>query len=571
MAGDTAERVEDHTHVEEPNTPPEVAESKTENEELKTNSINNTSDKDTDTNENKTKEAEKTNEENNKDETKNGGESKTSHYMQNLKISNSGTGLVLNDKENKEATLLSDSKTVVRFSPVWRQTLASSAAILLTFTAGLTSGYSAILLPKLEQPGSPIMIDASTKSWIAAMAALPMAPGCLIAGWMMEKFGRKTSLYIICVPFLLGWILIACASNLGLMLLGRFFTGLCVGLLGPLGPVYIGETSEPRYRGFFLAAISLAIAIGIFVAHLIGTFMTWQWTATICCLFPILSVLLLMLIPESPTWLISKGEVEQGVKAFGWLRGYSEEANAELKCIIDNQKAADNEPIMTWQEKIKDLRSPELIKPLFIMILFFITCQFSGVNAVAFYSIEIVEKAVGSGLDHYMVMLIIDLVRVAMSVVACVICKQYGRRPLCFISGIWTAIAMVGLSMFLYFKPENLSWVPLTCLTVYICAISIGLVPLPWIMCGEVFPTKVRGLGSGISSATTFVAFFVVVKTAPGMMTHLGEVFTFLIYGVVSLVGTAVMYFILPETKGKSLQEIEERFKHGKKSTELKV
>lgn len=396
------------------------------------------------------------------------------------------------------------------------------------------------------------------------MAALPMAPGCLISGWMMEKFGRKTSHYIICAPFLLGWILIACASNLGLMLLGRFFTGLCVGLLGPLGPVYIGETSEPKYRGFFLAAISLAIAVGILVCHIIGTFMTWQWTATISCLFPILSVILLMLIPESPTWLISKGEIEDGAKAFGWLRGHSEEANAELKGILENKKAANNEPIMTWQDKIRDLKSPELIKPLFIMIWFFITCQFSGVNAIAFYSIEIVEKAVGKGINHYVAMLVIDLIRVLMSVVACIICKMYGRRPLCFISGIWTAISMFGLSMFLYLKPENMSWLPLTYLAVYICSISVGLVPLPWIMCGEVFPTKVRGLGSGISSATTFVAFFAVVKTAPGMMTHLGEVITFLIYGTMSLVGTVVLYFILPETKGKSLQEIEERFRSGK-------
>ncbi|CAH0403610.1 unnamed protein product [Chilo suppressalis] len=508
----------------------------------------------------------------NKDTAKNGNnddsksvtkERKTSNYLQN--ITNSNPGLVLTDKE-KDATLLTDTKVVSRFSPVWRQSIAASASILLTFTAGLTSGYSAILFPQLELPGSPILMNESTKSWIAAMAALPMAPGCLISGWMMEKFGRKTSHYIICAPFLLGWILIGCANNLGLMLLGRFFTGLCVGLLGPLGPVYIGESSEPKYRGFFLAAISLAIAIGILVAHLIGTFMTWQWTATICCLFPILSIVLLTLIPESPTWLIAKGEVEEGIKAYYWLRGYSDEAKAELKGIIEKQKAANSEPVLSLKEKIVNLKNPELLKPLFIMILYFITCQFSGVNAVAFYSIEIVEKAVGNGFDRYLAMIIIDLVRVVMSVVACVICKMYGRRPLTFISGTWTAISMVGLSMFLYFKPENMSWLPLTCLMCYICAISIGLVPIPWIMCGEVFPTRVRGIGSGISSATTFLSFFVVVKTAPGMMTYFGEMMTFLFYGIIALAGTGILFFVLPETKGKSLQEIEERFKNGKAS-----
>ncbi|CAH2099328.1 unnamed protein product [Euphydryas editha] len=484
-------------------------------------------------------------------------------YIQNIK--NSSSGLSLGDL--KEEALLSDSKTVSRFSPAWNQTLASTAAIVMTFTAGLTSGYSAILLPQLKLKESTITCDESTASWIAAMAALPMAPGCLICGWLMEKFGRRNAHYMVSAPFLLGWILIACANNLALILLGRFFTGLCVGLIGPLGPVFISETTSPQLRGIFLAAISLAIAFGIFIAHLIGTWVHWQWTAIICCIFPIISVILLSLIPESPTWLISKGQIEDGVKAFSWLRGYDDEARAELKAIIDKRKAADLEPTPTLREKIDSLKSPELIKPLFIMIVFFVTCQFSGVNAVAFYSIEIIEKAVGKGLDHYLTMLAIDVLRTVMSVVACVTCKKYGRRPLCLISGIFTALSMVCLSMFLYWtdgKPTNLTWIPLSCLMIYICAISIGLVPLPWMMCGEVFPTRVRGLGSGISSATTFVSFFIVVKTAPGMMSELGEVLTFLFYGIVALVGTGILFFILPETKGKSLQEIEDKFKSGK-------
>ncbi|CAK1595655.1 unnamed protein product [Parnassius mnemosyne] len=416
----------------------------------------------------------------------------------------------------------------------------------------------------MKEPGSVIPWDEDTASWIAAMAALPMAPGCLLAGWMMEKFGRRNSHYIVCAPLLLGWIFISCANNLTLMLIGRFLTGLCVGLLGPLVPVYIGETSEPKTRGIFLAAVSLAIAVGILVAHIIGTFISWQWTAVICCLFPILSVILLSAVPESPTWLIYKGQVDKGVTAYYWLRGYSEEAKTELQKIIERRKTTESETILTWREKISNLKSPELLKPLAIMIIFFVTCQFSGVNAIAFYSIEIVEKAVGKGIDHYVAMLIIDALRTVMSVVACVVCKQYGRRPLCLISGIWTGLSMIGLSLYLYWtdgKPTDMSWLPLSCLMVYICAISIGLVPLPWMMCGEVFPTKTRGLGSGISSATTFLAFFVVVKTAPRMMSNLGEVYTFLFYGVVALVGTGIMYFILPETKGKSLQEIEDKFR----------
>lgn len=491
------------------------------------------------------------------------------NYLQNIRLSITNV-LVLEDKKGEESTL-TNSTTVLKFSPIWKQTLAALAPILLTFAAGLTSGYSAILIPQLKQEDGVIPSDESTTSWIASIAALPMAPGCLISGWLFEKFGRKTAHYIICAPFIIGWILIAAAYNLPLILFGRLLTGLCVGLLGPLGPVYISETSEPKYRGFFLAGISLALAMGIMFTHVIGTFISWQRTSAICSLFPVLSVVLLLFVPESPTWLISKGRVEDGAKSFYWLRGYGDEAKAELKAIIDSKIEADSKPSLTCLEKIKDLKSPELLKPLFIMIIFFVTCQFSGVNAIAFYSIDIVEKAVGKGIDHYLAMLVIDIVRLVASVVACVICKQFGRRPLCMISGLFTALSMITLSMFLYWKPPNMSWIPLSCLLVYIVAISIGFVPLPWMMCGELFPTKVRGLGSGISSATTFISFFFVVKTVPGMMTNYGEVITFLFYGVVALIGTIVLYFVLPETKGKSLQEIEEKFMKKKKKFDPKV
>ncbi|GBP65074.1 Facilitated trehalose transporter Tret1 [Eumeta japonica] len=512
-----------------------------------------------------------------------------SNYLDNIKKSASALGLD-SSKPDKDVALLRESNVVRRFSPVYRQgsepkwrkrnphgfvmfvrplSLAAAASILVTFTAGLTSGYSAILIPELENSNGTIPGDRDTTSWIAAMAVLPMAPGCLISGWLMERFGRRTSHFIICAPFLLGWIFISFANELTLMLMGRFFTGLCTGLLGPLAPVYIGESTDPKYRGFFLAAVSLAIAVGILVAHLIGTFVTWRTTAMTCSVFPVLSAILLIFVPESPTWLISKGRIDAGVKSFAWLRGCGKEANAELKAIMEKQKIAAAEPPMKFMDKIKLLKSPELLKPLMIMIIFFSSCQFSGVNAIVFYSVEFVKKSVDPEVNRYMVMLIIDVVRVVMSVVACIVCRMFGRRPLCFISGIWTALSMFGLSIFVKMTADHtvsgMSWISIMFLMSYICAISVGLVPLPWIMCGELFPSRVRGLGSGISSATTFIAFFFVVKTAPTMLSDLGEFTTFLIYGAVTVCGTFVLYFILPETKGKSLQEIEDKFKSVKR------
>lgn len=473
-------------------------------------------------------------------------------------------------KNDKEVPLVDGSTTVQRFSPEFRQCIASIGSITATLAAGMTSGYSAILLPQLKAPGSNIYVDDETGSWIASMAALPMSLGCIIAGLIMEKFGRKLSHLILNVPFLIGWLFLSFAPNLAFILLGRFFTGLCVGLLGPLGPVYIGEISDPKLRGFLLAAVSLAIAVGILIAHVLGTYIHWKTTAFICALFPIISFGIMSVVPESPSWLISKDRTEDGIKAFRWLRGYSDEASKELTGLLEqNQKRKLSNAKLTIKEKLDKLKQPEVYKPLVIMIIFFMTAQFSGVNAVAFYSVQILKSTLGEGLNEYLAMIVIDIVRVVMSVVACILLRHYGRRPLAFVSGITTVLSLFSLALYSYFSSDeqtemNLAWIPLTCMVCYICAISIGIVPLPWCMCGEVFSVSSRGVGSGISSAVAFASFFIVVKTSPSMFATLDEWGTFLTYGSIALVGTAILYFVLPETKGKSLKEIEDRFRYGK-------
>ncbi|XP_041983520.1 facilitated trehalose transporter Tret1-2 homolog [Aricia agestis] len=462
---------------------------------------------------------------------------------------------ISDDKTNEK--LNPDSHTVAKFSPLCRQTLSSLGAITMTIASGLTIGFSATLLPQLKETHNNILTSQEAGSWIASIAALSMVPTCVVGGSIIEKFGRRNTHFIISVPFFLAWMIIALADNLPLVLLGRFLTGGCAGFTGPLGSVFISETTSPVYRGLFLSVISLAIAIGIFFTHCIGTWVHWQWAAMICGLVPILSALLLAFVPESPVWLISKQKVEEGVKSFHWYRGYDEEAKLELSSIIEKYKSQSIEQPPTYIEMWK---SVEFLKPLFIMFVFFGTVNFAGTNVFAFYSVEIIEKAVGKGVDNYLAMIVIDTIRLIMSTIACYVCKRYNRRLLCMVSGLFTGVAMLLLSLFLNFASDRseMALIPLSCLLLYICSLSIGLIPLPWIMCAEIFPTKYRGQGSGVSAAIGFAASFVVVKIAPAMFSSFGNIISFFIYGVLCLIGTGILYFILPETNRRTLQEIED-------------
>ncbi|KFB35580.1 AGAP005600-PA-like protein [Anopheles sinensis] len=469
-----------------------------------------------------------------------------------------------------------ESNVVKRFSPLARQVLAASGPIISSAAAGMTNGFSAILLPQLQQPGSQISITEDQSSWIASMAPLPMAFGCIMGGLLMERCGRKSAHLLLNVSFAVGWCVLSMAHGYPQILVGRFITGFSCGLVGPPASVYIAETSDPRYRGILLAGVTFAVSGGILLAHLFGTFFHWQTAALLCSLFMVVAYLLMLVSPESPAWLLARGQRSEAEASFRWLRGFDQTSRQEFDAMVariggdagaSDSKGSNVGEAHAPEAKCSPYRRREFLMPLATLLVFFATMQFSGVNIVAFYSIALMQTTIGSdNINEYLAMLIVDLVRVVTSLVACVLLRSVGRRPLAMASGIGTTISLIGLSIFLYFQTSiplyrNYSWLSLVFLISYIVFVGIGLFPLPWCMTGEIFPVVTRGLGSGLTSSFNFVCFFAVVKTGPTLFATVGVNGTFLVYGVISLLGTLVLYVILPETKNRTLQEIEEQFR----------
>ena len=211
-----------------------------------------------------------------------------------------------------------------------------------------------------------------------------------------------------------------------------------------------------------------------------------------------------------------------------------------------------------------NIQRPEFLKPLGIILFIFFVMQFSGVNSVAFYTVSLMKDVTGPG-NEYLSMVLIDIVRVFMSFVACILLKLCCRRTLMLVSGIGTSICMVSVSMFMYFDKtnpnnSNYSSFSMAFLIGYICFISIGIFPLPWVLQGEMLQQVTRGFSSGLASSFNFICFFIVVKTFVELSETLEVFGVFMCYGLISLIGTVVLYFILPETRNKTLQQIEESF-----------
>ncbi|XP_057656176.1 facilitated trehalose transporter Tret1-like [Diorhabda carinulata] len=451
-----------------------------------------------------------------------------------------------------------------RWRLLLKQTLVALGPLLLTTSAGMTFGYSAILLPQLESNNSTIVVSKVEMSWIASLAALPMALGCVIGGILLNKLGRKVTHSVSCIPIFLGWFFIYMANHVTIIFLGRFVTGLFNGILATATGVYIGETSDPKYRGFLLAGISFSVAFGLFMVHLIGTFLTWKNTALICSILPLISQIIIHFVPESPIWLANEGRIAEAKTSFFWCRGRSEESNKELDSILQRRNQSPKDKNRNYKEKFNEIFVPEFLKPLIILTVYVTTKQWCGINAIAFYSVAIMKDTVGN-VDEYLATLLVDLIRVVMATAACFLIKNFKRRHLALISGIGTFVSLFflsGVTFFVKIYPSNqIGYFTMLFLISYIVFVSIGLVPLPSSMNGELFPVKLKGLGCGVSSFVAFSMFYSVVQTTPIIFGNYGPSGGFLIFGLVAFVSTIFVYLFLPETKGKPLHEIEDAFK----------
>lgn len=403
-------------------------------------------------------------------------------------------------------------------------------------------------------------------SFTAATASFALFFGNLLSGYLMERFGRRKSQIMLALFFTGGWLIIGFANNVNVILVGRFITGFCQGWLGPLGPVFIGEISTPAYRGFFLAGLSLAIAVGVLMSHLFGTFLHWTYSSLLCGLFPLTAGIILYFAPESPAWLASRNRIDECITSFKWYRGTSPAMKTELDRMIADQSNKDQSK-SKLSMLMKNIVEPEFWKPLIIMMVFFIMTQLSGVNVICAYTTDMMKELIGNNKHTYEAMLSIDVLRCVSLLVACVLLKRKGRRPMAMFSGIFTSLSLIILASYMFFVKRNhrSPFITLGLMTIYMIVSNMGVVPLPWNMVGELFATETKGLGSGISVMTTSISYFATVKTAPGLFRSIGHDGTYLFYGLSTLLGTIFLYFYLPETKGKTLLQIEEHFRNSKK------
>ncbi|CAH4036649.1 unnamed protein product [Pieris brassicae] len=455
-----------------------------------------------------------------------------------------------------------------RVSPFLRQALAVSGIVMYMIGTGANIAYPGVLLEQLRQPDSALRLTPDHESWIASILGLALISGIVVAPFCLQKLGRRLTNQLSTLPSLCGWALLVTAKDPVVLLISRSLQGFGMGIQAAAAPVSIAEYSAPKHRGAFLATIAFSFATGMLAAHVFGTLLYWRTAALACGSCYAISLLLISIVPETPPYLASRGKFEACKKSFHWLRGGDEDSQKELEVLLDSQGkfSASSKKVSKLKAFLEICRKPEFYKPTVIMMYMFILFQISGMTVVPSYTVPMMEEVTGGGIESYTSMLMVDVVRFATAVLSCVVVNKLNRRTVLFM-GIYISVAALFTTSFLLYLrdygyiPEQYKWTPVIPTLIYIFGKTLGILPIPWAIAGEIFPLAYRSLGSGISGMFLSIMFFVVVKTAPTSFRQIGVSGTFCVYGLSIAICGVFLFFLLPETKGKTLYEIECHFK----------
>lgn len=389
--------------------------------------------------------------------------------------------------------------------------------------------------------------------WGVSSLLLGAILGAFGSGIFTDKYGRKKVLIVVALFFAVSCTLTAIASSSTLFITARVFGGLAVGAASVLSPMYVAEVAPANKRGMLVAIYQLTITIGILCSYIINYGLhdiddNWRWMFATGIVPSVLFFTGLFFIPESPRWLYKAGRKEESFKILSRIGG-EELAQAELSEIAESLK--DHTLSLSVGELFKPVNRKVILIGFFLAIL----VQISGINTIVDYAPKIL-LATGVEIKNALLQTsLIGLINFLFTFVAILLIDKVGRKKLYLIGSIGMVITLLLLAASFYFNLEGLFALISIILFIAFFASCIG--PVFWTLISEIFPNRIRGKAVAFASFTQWVFNFLVVLLFPHFLKSLGGAVTFLFLSLMSFLQWLVTYKYVPETKGKSLEEIE--------------
>jgi SP family arabinose:H+ symporter-like MFS transporter len=393
--------------------------------------------------------------------------------------------------------------------------------------------------------------------WTVSSLLFGRIAGVFIAGKTGDRYGRKRVLMLAALLFFISAVGSALAHSLIFFVIARILGGIAVGIASILSPMYIAELAPARYRGTLVSMNQLTIVIGILVAFfsnylLVGTGENnWRWMLLVMAAPAVLLFLSLFLVPESPRWLIAQGRSAEALKVLEKTAG-RENATNELFAITSTLDVAD-------ESTFGDLLLPKIKPLLFISIILAIFQQITGINIIMYYAPKIFANVGQSNDSALLQTILIGGTNLIFTMVAMVLIDRFGRKLLIVIGSTGMMVMLAGLSA-LYFANHTSGILVLIFILGYIAFFAASLGPALWVISTELFPNRLRSKGMSVAIVSLWIACTVVTIVFPVMLEKLSGGVTFLIFAVICLANLLYVLKYVPETKSKTLEELENDF-----------
>ncbi len=393
---------------------------------------------------------------------------------------------------------------------------------------------------------------------VAALLTIGCLIGALFTGNFADKYGRKNVMIATAVLYIVSALGCALSNSFFMLAAFRVLSGIAVGATSVVGPLYISEISPAQKRGTLVSMNQFAITIGILLAYVIDYWVmdwgenSWRYMMVVPAIFgTVYLILLLTSFPKSPRWLLSKGRKEEAVKVLEKIGG---------KTLIESELPEMEKSIFSERNK-PEIRFSELFKGKTGKIVFIGTIiaalqQITGINAVIMFAPDIFQAAGSAKGGSMMQSMIVGLVNFLMTIVALWLVDRKGRKTLL----LWGAAGMIFSLAYLTYAfsmPTQHGVSVLIALLVYISFFAASFAPVMWVIISEIYPNRIKGLAMSFSTAISWLCTFLTVYFAPVIQGTLGLNYLFGIFGIFSVIAFVFVKIWIPETKGKSLEQIE--------------
>lgn len=379
--------------------------------------------------------------------------------------------------------------------------------------------------------------------------------GAFFGGFIADYFGRKKTLFLTLVLFLVGVFTLTDASGFNSLLIGRFISGLAIGIVSMAVPLYIAEMSPPENRGALVSLNQLCITIGILIAYIVtyayAPQAQWRYMFGFAFIPIVIQFIGLFFIPETPSWLMSHNRSDESEKIFRKIRTSREHLGKD-------EKEQDKPTRKGW----KELFAPSIRKPFLIGIGVAVFQSITGINTVIYYAPQIFQLAgFQTAQTALFATILVGVVNVVVTVISLWLIDRVGRRPLliCGLIGMAASLTLLGIS---FLNPGELTGLTaIVGLLVYVAFFAVSLGPVAWLIISEVYPLGIRGRAMGIATFSNWVSNYFVSLTFLTMIQEFGTSVTFWIYAIICFLGLWFVIKLVPETKGKTFEQIQSFWK----------